>query len=138
MTCDLPQPAPRIHDPDDIDYNRYLLEKGDPYWLGNLEARCRYALAQAGFEVIKLLVNTDDTHVAFSARRAQHAQPVTVEEARASLRQALIGAGCRFLDGDLSLVVDDGHWEGAYAPTPPEDDFDPMDYIGQLPPVPED
>ena len=123
-------------DPDAFDPMRYL-DGVIPFWLGGLEARCHYAFDRAGFEIERLLINADDTQAGFSLRRSQDAALVTVEEALTILRQALIAADCRCGAADLTLAVEDRRWEGTYAPIPPEDYFDPMDYIGQLPPVPE-
>lgn len=127
----MPEPH---HQLDDLDPKAYAFAVVNPYWMGSLEQRVRYALESTGFEITRMLTNPDESMVTFWLRLVQWAQFENVADAHAALRQALIAAGCPCTNDELVLWFQNGGWDGAYVPTPPEDNVDPMIYVNALPP----
>jgi hypothetical protein len=82
-----------------------------------------------------MLTNPDDSMVTFTVRRGQAmAHLENLDAARAALQAALTNAGCPCGEQELALEVAGDQWTGAYVPTLPEDNFEPMDYVNALPP----
>jgi hypothetical protein len=128
----MPQP---LHEADDLDPKEYALRVVNPRWLGNLEDRVRCALERVGFEIERLVTNPDDSMVTFWLRRGQPlAHLENLDAARAALKAALTNVGCPCANDELVLWFEDGCWDGAYVPSPPEDNIDPMVYVNALPP----
>lgn len=126
-------PAP--HDElDDLDPVEYAFRVVNPYWMGGLEQRIRYALESTGFEITRMLTNADGSMVNFWLRLGQGVRFVSLAEANATLRQAIIAAGCPCAHDELVLWCLNGEWDGAYSPTPTADNVNPTDYLNALPP----
>lgn len=128
----MPQPH---HSLDDLDPKEYALRVVNPHWLTSFEDRVRGALEQVGFEIERLVISPDDSMATFWVRPAQPlAHLETLDAARAALQAALTNAGCPCPNDELVLWFHDGRWDGAYVPPPPDDNFNPMDYVRALPP----
>jgi hypothetical protein len=127
----VPEPHNQL---DDLDPKEYAFAVVNPYWMGGLEQRVRYALESTGFEITRMLTNPDESMVTFWLRLGQRVRFGSVTDAHAALRQNLIAAGCPCANDELVLWCLNGEWDGAYAPTPTADDVDPTDYLYALPP----
>ena len=132
MTNLNPMPQP-LHELDDLDPKEYALRVVNPYWMGGLEQRVRYALERTGFEIERLVTNPDDSMVTFSVRRGRPLPHLeNLDAARAALQAALTNAGCPCGEQELALEVADDQWTGAYVPNPTEDNLNPMHYVNAL------
>lgn len=123
-----------LNELDDLDPKSYALRVVNPYWMGGVEQRVRYALEITGFEITRMLTNPDGSMVTFWLRLGQRVQFGSVADAHANLRQAIIAAECPCAHDELVLWCLNGEWDGAYAPTPTEDNVDPMVYVNALAP----
>lgn len=124
-----------LHEHDDLDPKEYALRVVNPRWLGNLEDRVRCALERVGFLIERLLTNPDDSMVSFwvqGGRPLAHLE--SLDAARLVLQAALTNTDCPCDNDELALWFEDGRWNGAYVPNPPEDNVDPAFYLNALPP----